>query len=101
MQGLTTAAVSQEKGLEYERQLEALVAAGAEVEDRGKLLREMCSATSEGIMLTLKAQVHFLRWAAVGERMITQGRGLEWVAAVQDPAALVAKGMQVCAAPLS
>ncbi len=87
--------VAQEKGLEYERQLEALVAAGAEPEECARQLRDMCSATTEGVILTLKAQVHFLRWAAVGERMISQGRGAEWAAAVQDSAALAAKGVQV------
>lgn len=87
----------QDKGLEYERQLRALVAAGADMAERMPLLKEMCSATAEGIVLTLKAQVHFLRWAALGERMIAQNKGLEWAAAIHDPAALNLKGMQVCA----
>ncbi|CAL8464578.1 g4113 [Coccomyxa elongata] len=83
-----------EKSLEFERQLQALIAAGASLEDRKKLLKQMASHTLEGIILTLKAHVHFLRWAAVGERMIAQGRGMDWAAAVQDPSALAAKGMQ-------
>lgn len=85
----------QEKSLEFERQLQALIAAGASLEDRKKLLKQMASHTLEGIILTLKAHVHFLRWAAVGERMIAQGRGMDWAAAVQDPSALAAKGMLV------
>lgn len=81
--------------MELEKQLVARIADGASLQEREKLLKDMASTTLEGVMLTLKAHVHFLRWAAVGERMIAQGRGMEWVAAVQDPSALVAKGMQV------